>query len=93
MQLLLSVFSSDITLINSNAGFYEKDGIIQYLLNGLPVYAHSKDNNDAFRQAASNLIHQGLYRNVDIERAKVCLYPESGVYELAGLSFFSPEDI
>jgi hypothetical protein len=69
MQLLLPIFPSNTTLINSNVGVYEQDGIVQYLVNGLPVYSHSKDNNDAFRYITSNFIHQGLCRNVDIERA------------------------
>lgn len=48
---------------------YEQEGIIQYLVNGLPVYSHSKEDNDAFRFITSNYIHQGLCRKVDIERA------------------------
>jgi len=50
-------------------GVYEQDGLVQYLINGLPVYSHAKDNNDAFRYITSNFIHQGLCRKVDIERA------------------------
>lgn len=69
MQLLLPIFPPDTTLINANVGVYERDGLVQYLINGLPVYSHAKDNNDAFRYITSNFIHQGLCRNVDIERA------------------------
>lgn len=69
MQLLLPIFPVDTLLINSNLGVYERDGVVQYLVNGLPVYAHSKDNNDAFRFITSNFIHNGLCRKVDIERA------------------------
>ena len=56
-------------MINANMGVYEQDGLVQYLINGLPVYSHAKDNNDAFRYITSNFIHQGLCRKVDIERA------------------------
>ena len=69
MQLLLPIFPPDTTLINANVGVYERDGLVQYLINGLPVYCHDKDNRDAFRYITSNFIHQGLCRNVDIERA------------------------
>ena len=69
MQLLLPIFPSDTRLINSSVGLYERDGIVQYLINELPVYSHSKDDNDAFRFITSNFIHQGLCRKVDIERA------------------------
>jgi len=69
MQLLLPIFPADTLLINSNLGVYEREGIVQYLVNGLPVYAHAKDNNDAFRFITSNFIHNGICRKVDIERA------------------------
>jgi len=69
MQLLLPIFPREANLINSNLGVYEKDGIVQYLVNGLPVYSHSKEDNNSFRYITSNFIHQGLCRKVDIERA------------------------
>jgi len=69
MQLLLPLFPKETTLINPSVGVYEQAGMIQYLVNGLPVYSHSKDNNDAFRFITSNFINQGLCRKVDIERA------------------------
>ena len=69
MQLLLPIFPSDTTLLNANVGVYERDGIVQYLVNGLPVYSHGKDDNDAFWFITSNFIHQGLCRKVDVERA------------------------
>jgi len=69
MQLHLPIFPPDTKLINSNVGVYERDGVVQYLVNGLPVYAHPKDNMAAFRFITSNFIHLGLCRKVDIERA------------------------
>jgi hypothetical protein len=69
MQLLLPIFPAETTLINANLGVYEREGLVQYLINGLPVYSHAKDDKDAFRYITSNFIHQGLCRNVDIERA------------------------
>ena len=69
MQLLLPIFPNNTTLLNENVGVYEREGIVQYLINGLPVYSHTKDDNDAFRFITSNFIHQGLCRKVGIERA------------------------
>lgn len=69
MQLLLPIFPLQTTLITPSVGVYERDGIIQYLVNGLPIYSHAKEDNDAFRFITSNFIHQGLCRKVDIERA------------------------
>ena len=69
MQLILPIFPVNTTMINTNVGVYQREGIVQYLINGLPVYSHSKDDNASFRFITSNFIHQGLCRNVDIERA------------------------
>jgi len=69
MQLLLPIFPVNTTLLNSSVGVYEREGIVQYLVNGLPVYSHSKEDHDAFRFITSNFIHQGLCRKVDVERA------------------------
>jgi hypothetical protein len=68
MQLILPIFPFDTVLLNSSVGVYERSGIVQYLVNGLPVYSHSKEDNDAFRFITSNFIHHRLCRKVDIER-------------------------
>jgi len=69
MQLILPFFPQETILINAHVGVYEREGLVQYLINGLPVFSHAKDDRDAFRYITSNFIHQGLCRNVDIERA------------------------
>lgn len=69
MQLQLPIFPKEAKLISSSLGTYEKAGIVQYIVNGLPVYSHSKEDTNAFRYITSNFIHQGLCRKVDIERA------------------------
>lgn len=68
MQLQLPIFPKDAQLINNILGVYEKDGLVQYIVNGLPVYCHSKEDLKAFRFITSNFIHQKLCRKVDIER-------------------------
>ena len=68
MQLQLPLFPSGTTLISDCVGVYETEGIVQYIVNGLPVFAHGKDDLNAFRYITSNFIHQKLCRKVDIER-------------------------
>ena len=68
MQLQLPLFPSGCTFISDCLGVYEKEGLVQYIVNGLPVYAHPKDDLKAFRYITSNFIHQGLCRKREIER-------------------------
>jgi hypothetical protein len=41
---------------------------VQYIVNGLPVYAHPKEDLKAFRYITSNFIHQGLCCKTEVER-------------------------
>jgi hypothetical protein len=68
MQLHLPLFPKEARLVNDHLGIYEHDGLVQYIVNGLPVYCHSKEDINAFRFITSNFIHQGICRKVDIER-------------------------
>ncbi len=68
MQLKLPIFPIGTALISECLGVYEEDGLIQYIVNGLPVYAHSKGDLKAFRYITSNFIHQGLCRKTEVER-------------------------
>lgn len=68
MQLQLPLFPLGCTLISDCLGVYEKDSLVQYIVNGLPVYAHPKDDLKAFRYITSNFIHQGLCRKTEVER-------------------------
>ncbi len=55
-------------MISGQVGVYERDGLVQYIVNGLPVYAHAKEDLNAFRFITSNFICQGLCRKVDVQR-------------------------
>ena len=68
MQLKLPLFPSGCTLISDCLGVYEKEGFVQYIVNGLPVYAHPSGDLKAFRYITSNFIHQGLCRKTEVER-------------------------
>jgi hypothetical protein len=96
MQLTLPLFTSEITLINSNLGFFKKDDIVFYLLNGLPIYSHISGDLQAFRFFTSNLIFQGLCKKTEIRKAfhvSIDYVNRScRLYESEGESgFFKPE--
>jgi hypothetical protein len=69
MQMRLPLFTSDTTLINGNLGFYKSEGIVYYLLNGLPIYSHLANDIQAFRFFISNLIARGLCKKSEIRNA------------------------
>lgn len=68
MQLRLPIFPIGTKMISDCLGAYEVDGLVQYIANGLPVYAHSKDDLNAFRYITSNFIEMGLCRKVEVAR-------------------------
>lgn len=69
MQLNLPLFTSDVTLINDNLGFCSRDGIVYYLLNGMPIFSHHESDLQAFRFFISNLISQGLCSKSEIQKS------------------------
>jgi hypothetical protein len=68
MQLQLPLFPASTTLVSDCLGVYQEDGLVQYIVNGLPVYAHPKGDINAFRYIISNFIHQRLCRKIDVQR-------------------------
>ncbi|HVB03927.1 MAG TPA: hypothetical protein VNE41_09455 [Chitinophagaceae bacterium] len=97
MQLQLPLFPPDARMISDCVGVYEKDSLVQYIVNGLPVFAHGKDDLKAFRYFTSNLIHKNLCRKVDIERCfqvsedSVTRYYKKFV-EKGEIGFFGPDN-
>jgi len=65
-QLLLPFFPKDTKMITPVLGVVEKDGFIHYLLSGLPIYSHPRDDLTKFRYVTSNLLVQGLCKNKEI---------------------------
>ena len=68
MQLQLPLFPAGTSYISDCLGVYEKEGLVQYIVNGLPVYAHPKGDLTAFRYIISNFIHQRLCRKTEVQR-------------------------
>jgi len=67
MKLMLPLFRTDTKLISDTLAVYEKEDLVQYIVNGLPVYSHSTEALNAFRYITSNFIHQGLCRKIDMQ--------------------------
>ena len=65
-QLLLPLFPSDTRLLTPYIGVREYEGYVHYLLNGIPIYSHSKTDQLRFRYITSHLLLQGLCKNRDI---------------------------
>jgi|SRR5580692_2651905 hypothetical protein len=68
MQLRLPLFPKEATLISSFVGVYEQDGLVQYIVNGLPVYAHPVNDHNSFHFITSNFIEQKLCLKSEVER-------------------------
>lgn len=68
MQLKLPIFPISTKLVSESLGVYEKDDIVQYIANGVPVYCHGKEDLNAFRFITSNFIHLGLCRKIEVIR-------------------------
>ncbi len=68
MQLHLPLFPATATLVSSYLGVYENEGIVQYIVNGMPVYSHAKDDLNSFRYIISNFIHEKLCRKTEVQR-------------------------
>lgn len=68
MQLLLPLFPADTKMISKCLGVYEKNSIVQYIANGLPVYSHTSEDLQSFRFITSNFIIEGLCKSSEVSR-------------------------
>lgn len=66
MQLKLPIYPKDARLITPSLAVYERDGEVYYSHSGMPIFTHSVNDHNQFRYITSNLVHQGLCRQVDI---------------------------
>ena len=78
MQLRLPLFPKEATLISSFVGVYERDGLVQYIVNGLPVYTHPVNDQNSFHFITSNFIEQKLCLKSEVER---CFQPQGSFLE------------
>jgi hypothetical protein len=97
MQLQLPLFPFDTNMISSCLGVYQKDYLIQYIANGLPVYSHRDADFQSFRFITSNFIKEGLCKSTDVARC-FCIPIDSvkrsvkKLLEQGEVAFFSEEN-
>lgn len=63
------MFPKEAKLISDISCAFEHDILIQYIVNGLPVYSYSQEDNNSFRFITCTFIHKGLCRKIDVARA------------------------
>jgi len=84
-------------MVSSTVGVYERDDLVQYIINGLPAFSHGKEDLQGFRYITSNLIHQGLCKGTEVERC-FCVSSDSVLRSLKKYraqgeeAFFSSEN-
>ena len=55
-------------MITPTLGVRELEGSVYYLHSGMPIFSHEQNDLQKFRYITSNLLVQGLCKNVDIVR-------------------------
>jgi hypothetical protein len=68
MQLKLPIFPSETIFLSDCVGIYTIDGIVQYIINGLPAYSHATEDLNGFKFITCTLIKQHLCSQAEIER-------------------------
>ena len=69
MQLQLPIFPEGAHMISDRLGYFVKNELVHYIVNGLPAYSHSTTDHVGFRHITSNFIHLGLCTQSDVQRA------------------------
>jgi predicted ArsR family transcriptional regulator len=59
-QMQMPFFPTNTKLINSTLGYFEKDGTVFYLHNGLPIYIHAVNDMNYYRFVSATLVENGL---------------------------------
>jgi len=60
MQQILPIFPTETKMVNYQVGFHEIDGFIHYLVNGMPVYCHEKEDKNGYRFVLATLVNNGF---------------------------------
>ena len=60
MQQILPIFPTETKMVNYQVGFHEIDGFIHYLVNGMPVYCHEKNDKNGYRFVLATLVNNGF---------------------------------
>lgn len=68
-QMVLPIFPSDVTLINSRIGFVQREGTVYYFHGAFPVFSHSSRDMESFRFITSQLVVNSNATQAEVVRA------------------------
>lgn len=65
-QMILPIFSTDVTFINPELGYAKRDGMVYYFHGSFPVFCHAEKDLASFRMFTSQLIVGGQCKPKEI---------------------------
>lgn len=65
-QMILPIFSKDVTCINPELGYAKRDGMVYYFHGSFPVFTHAEKDLESFRMFTSQLIVNGQCKPKEI---------------------------
>jgi len=68
-QMLLPLFSQDITLINSLIGYAKRNGTVYYFNGQMPLFSHHEKDEASFKVFMAQLYVNGNATQAEINRA------------------------
>jgi len=74
MQLLLPIFPPEVKLITPTLGVFARNGIVNYLHCGIPIYSHAAEDWNSFHYISSKFVLQGLCKQVEVSRCFAVSY-------------------
>jgi len=60
MQQILPIFPCDTKMVNYQVGFRKMDDFVHYLINGMPVYSHQKEDKNGYRYVLATLVNHNF---------------------------------
>jgi transposase-like protein len=67
-QMLLPIFSSEVTLINQLIGFSKRDGRIYYFNGQMPIFVHDEGDLNSFKMFMAQLFVTGIATQTEINK-------------------------
>ncbi len=67
-QMLLPIFSSDVTLINPLIGFAKRDGRVYYFNGQMPIFVHDEGDLNSFKMFMAQLFVTGCATQSEINK-------------------------
>ena len=68
-QQILPIFLDGVQEINEHLSYQIREGNVYYIHGAFPIFSHSLDDQKSFRLIYSQLIDNGLCRNIAIQKA------------------------